>query len=330
MRPRSRGRWTRCGSRNITQYLKEGYKLQFITPARQLGRGTHAVVRLPAGVPAAEIAQAPRRPGDRSAPGRQGGLADHRRRGRNPGSVDRRQGRARRGCRASTRCWPRVWWTCSRVSRRARRCAVTQICVPVMGRNTIAGGMPGQGKSSRRRGRSWPACALDPTAELRIWVPDTNFDFELFKPRCSRYVMGADDDSMQARSATSSGTVRGDAAARRPADGYEIPRSLVRLADKTSACTRWSCLLEEAHVAYPARRATARRSATTPIEIVQARPQARHPHDHLDPGTDRHVDARATSPATAPTASRSRSVTTSPTTPCWARAPTSRASGRPT
>ncbi len=42
MNPRSPGRWTRCGSRNITRYLKEGYKLQFITPARQLGRGTHA------------------------------------------------------------------------------------------------------------------------------------------------------------------------------------------------------------------------------------------------------------------------------------------------
>jgi S-DNA-T family DNA segregation ATPase FtsK/SpoIIIE len=36
--------------------------------------------------------------------------------------------------------------------------------------------------------------ALDPTAELRIWVPDTNFDFEVFKPRCSRYVMGAEDE----------------------------------------------------------------------------------------------------------------------------------------
>ncbi len=36
--------------------------------------------------------------------------------------------------------------------------------------------------------------ALDPTAELRIWVPDANFDFEVFKPRCSRYVMGAEDE----------------------------------------------------------------------------------------------------------------------------------------
>ena len=34
MRPRSRRRWTRCGSGNITQYLKQGCKLQFITPAR--------------------------------------------------------------------------------------------------------------------------------------------------------------------------------------------------------------------------------------------------------------------------------------------------------
>ncbi len=45
----------------ITQYLKAGLKLQFITPARVDGRGTHAVVRLPAGVTAEKIA---RRRGD--------------------------------------------------------------------------------------------------------------------------------------------------------------------------------------------------------------------------------------------------------------------------
>ena len=36
--------------------------------------------------------------------------------------------------------------------------------------------------------------ALDPTAELRIWIPDSNFDFEAFRPRCSRYVMGAENE----------------------------------------------------------------------------------------------------------------------------------------
>jgi S-DNA-T family DNA segregation ATPase FtsK/SpoIIIE len=36
--------------------------------------------------------------------------------------------------------------------------------------------------------------ALDINAELRIYVPDANFDFEVFKRRCSQYVMGAEDD----------------------------------------------------------------------------------------------------------------------------------------
>src|SRR5439155_24188226 len=66
---------------------------------------------------------------------------------------------------------------------------------PIMERNTMTGGMPGQGKSSAARAEMAGA-ALDPTAELRIWVPDANFDFEAFRPRCSRYVMGAEDEKI--------------------------------------------------------------------------------------------------------------------------------------
>jgi hypothetical protein len=69
------------------------------------------------------------------------------------------------------------------------------ITAPLMDRNTITGGQPGQGKSASARVLMVGA-ALDPTAELRIWVPDTNFDFEVFKPRCSRYVMGAEDEKI--------------------------------------------------------------------------------------------------------------------------------------
>jgi DNA segregation ATPase FtsK/SpoIIIE, S-DNA-T family len=39
--------------------------------------------------------------------------------------------------------------------------------------------------------------ALDPTAEIWIHVPDTNFDFELFKRRAARYVMGAEDEYVE-------------------------------------------------------------------------------------------------------------------------------------
>src|SRR5262249_28383368 len=67
----------------------------------------------------------------------------------------------------------------------------TPLVAPVMERNTLVGGIPGQGKSAAARVIMMGA-ALDPTAELRIWVPDSNYDFELFERRCSRYVMGND------------------------------------------------------------------------------------------------------------------------------------------
>jgi S-DNA-T family DNA segregation ATPase FtsK/SpoIIIE len=38
---------------------------------------------------------------------------------------------------------------------------------------------------------------LDVITEVRIYVPDTNFDFEAFKPRCSRYLMGAEDEVIE-------------------------------------------------------------------------------------------------------------------------------------
>jgi DNA segregation ATPase FtsK/SpoIIIE, S-DNA-T family len=70
------------------------------------------------------------------------------------------------------------------------------ILAPLDGRNTITGGMPGQGKSSAARA-IMAGVALDPTAELRIWVPDANFDFEAFADRCSQYVMGAEDEKVE-------------------------------------------------------------------------------------------------------------------------------------
>ena len=69
------------------------------------------------------------------------------------------------------------------------------VVAPVIERNTIGGGQPGQGKSSAAR-VVFAGAALDMTAELRIWVPDANFDFEAFAPRCSRYVMGAEDEKL--------------------------------------------------------------------------------------------------------------------------------------
>jgi S-DNA-T family DNA segregation ATPase FtsK/SpoIIIE len=176
----------------ITAYLKQGLPIQYITPARRDGRGTHAVLRLPAGVTAERIA---RRRADLATglhrlakevwptTGSEAGILDlwiadkgALAQGAGPyplleqGAVDIFKGvpfgKTLRG---------------------------DPIMAPLVERNTITGGMPGQGKSAAAR-VIMAGAALDPTAELRIWVPDSNFDFEAFRPRCSRFVMGAEDE----------------------------------------------------------------------------------------------------------------------------------------
>ncbi|GAA3068488.1 hypothetical protein GCM10010464_35880 [Pseudonocardia yunnanensis] len=178
----------------ITDYLKAGTPLQFLTPARVDGRGTHAVIRLPIGVPAEKIAK-------------------------------RRLDLATGLHRQAKEVWPTTGseagildlWVADKgaLAEGAGRYPLLEagltdvfkgvpagkslrgepITAPLMERNTITGGQPGQGKSASARVLMVGA-ALDPTAELQIFVPDTNFDFEVFKPRCSRYVMGAEDEKI--------------------------------------------------------------------------------------------------------------------------------------
>src|SRR5690606_38658784 len=124
----------------------------------------------------------------------------------------------------------------------------TPIMAPLMERNTITGGMPGQGKSSAAR-VIMAGAALDPTAELRIYVPDANFDFEAFKPRCSRYVMGAEDERVAEIQADLEALhaevqARGDLLVR-----YEEPAVNRTLASKNVGLHPLFVLLEEAHVA---------------------------------------------------------------------------------
>lgn len=181
----------------ITAHIKAGLPFQFIVTARRDGRGTHAVIRLPAGVPAEVIAR----------PNRRAQLAS--------GLY-----------RATKETWPTVGteagildlWIADKGALEAgagpypllhegfvdvfqgvpfgRTLRGDPLVAPVMERNTIVGGIPGQGKSSAAR-VIMAGAMLDPTADLRIWVPDTNFDFENFRPRCSRYVMGAEDEHIE-------------------------------------------------------------------------------------------------------------------------------------
>lgn len=124
----------------------------------------------------------------------------------------------------------------------------TPLLSPLMERNSITGGMPGQGKSSAAR-VIMAGAALDPTVELRIYVPDANFDFEAFKPRCARYIMGAEDERIAEIKADledlhAEVQRRGELLIR-----YEIPAVTRELASKNVGLHPLFCLLEEAHVA---------------------------------------------------------------------------------
>jgi S-DNA-T family DNA segregation ATPase FtsK/SpoIIIE len=179
----------------VTAYFKAGNPLQFITIPRRDGRGTFFAVRLPGGVTAERISR-------------------------------RRADFATTLHRLAKEVWPTTGteagilatWVADKGALAegagpyplltegkvdvfkgvplGKTLRGDPINAPVMERNTIAGGMPGQGKSSAARAMLAGA-ALDPTAEIWINVPDTNFDFELFKRRAARYVMGAEDERIE-------------------------------------------------------------------------------------------------------------------------------------
>jgi DNA segregation ATPase FtsK/SpoIIIE, S-DNA-T family len=231
----------------IRDYLKQGLPLQFLTTARVDGRGTHAVVRLPAGVTAEKIAR------------RRADLATGLHRlskevwpttGAEAGILDlwvADKGALAEGAGA----YPLLSDGAVDVFKGVpfgKTLRGTPTVAPVMERNTITGGMPGQGKSSAAR-VIMAGAALDPTAELRIWVPDANFDFEVFTRRCSRYVMGAEDEKIaeileHLRELHAEVQRRGELLVR-----FEIPAVTRELASKNVGLHPLVCLLEEAHVA---------------------------------------------------------------------------------
>jgi DNA segregation ATPase FtsK/SpoIIIE, S-DNA-T family len=64
---------------------------------------------------------------------------------------------------------------------------------PLVERNMVFGGLMGQGKSNAARVVMLGA-ALDPLAELWVYVFANNGDFDAYAPRLSRYVKGVEDD----------------------------------------------------------------------------------------------------------------------------------------
>jgi S-DNA-T family DNA segregation ATPase FtsK/SpoIIIE len=232
----------------ITAYRKKGLPFQFLTPARKDGRGTHAVLRLPLGLPAEEI------------------------------SEKRRKQLAAGLYRSVKEVWPTTGneagildlWVADKGALEegaglyplldeglvdffkgvpiGKTLRGDPVLAPLVGTNTICGGMPGQGKSSSARAIVAGA-SLDPTCEIRVWIPDSNFDFEAMRPRCSRYVMGAEktkieqirDDLVELHAELQR---RGDLLIK-----HEEPQVTRKLASAGIGLHPMVCLLEEAHVA---------------------------------------------------------------------------------
>lgn len=233
----------------ITDYLKLDQPMAYLVPCRQEGRGTYAEIRLPGGLPAGEIAKAARR--ERLA----AGLYRH-----------------------TKEVWPTVGadnshlklWIADKGALEegagpyplledgftdvfkgvpfGRTLRGDPVMAPLMERNTITGGMPGQGKSSAARVLMCGA-ALDPSAELWIMIPDVNFDFEVMKRRCSRYVMGAEDERVeQIRDWLSDLRDEVQRRGQKLVD-YEVPAVTRKLASAGVGLHPLFVLLEEAHVA---------------------------------------------------------------------------------
>jgi len=180
----------------LDRFFKGGGQLVYTVPARVDGDGTYAQVRLPMGATADMVADR----ADRLAAnlgrakletwpteGVEAGLldlwvADKGKLGRGPGE------------------WPllhdgRVDVFDGVPFGRSQRGSV--VMAPIMERNYLIGGQPGQGKSSAGRTLCL-ACALDTSVELRVFVFATNPDFDPFRPRLTRYVKSDDDDAIAA------------------------------------------------------------------------------------------------------------------------------------
>jgi len=179
----------------VTDHLKDGLPLQFIVSCRQEGRGTYAEVRLP-GVPAEKVAR--RRPDLAAGVHRLAKevfpsvgseaailklwIADK-------GALEEGAGPYPLAEGGFTDVFKGLPF--------GRTLRGDPIRIPVIGRNSICGGAPEQGKSNGARVTA-AGYTLDIITELRIFVPDLNYDFEPFKPRCARYLMGAEDEHIEA------------------------------------------------------------------------------------------------------------------------------------
>jgi S-DNA-T family DNA segregation ATPase FtsK/SpoIIIE len=180
----------------LDKFFKGGGELVYTVPARVDGNGTFAQVRLPLGTTADMVAD--RR--DRLAAnlGR-AKLETWSTEGQEAGQLDlwvADKGKLGQGAGS----WPLLHDGEVNVFEgvpfgRSQRGQVLN--VPILERNYMIGGQPGQGKSSAGR-TICLGCLLDPTVELRVYVFASNPDFDPFAPRLSAYVKGDDDEAIEA------------------------------------------------------------------------------------------------------------------------------------
>jgi S-DNA-T family DNA segregation ATPase FtsK/SpoIIIE len=187
-----------CGARisPLDKFFKNGGELVYTVPARVVGNGTYAQVRLPMGVTADMVAD--RR--DRLAAnlGR-AKLETWPTEGGEAGQLElwvADKGKLGHGAGA----WPLLGDGQTDVfdgvpCGRSQRGQVLD--APILERNYVIGGMPGQGKSTWVRTLCL-GCVLDPSVELKVFVFASNPDFDPFTPRLSRYVKGDEDEAIEA------------------------------------------------------------------------------------------------------------------------------------
>jgi DNA segregation ATPase FtsK/SpoIIIE, S-DNA-T family len=179
----------------ISEYLKNGLPLQFVTACRKEGRGTYCQVRLPVGVTADRIAA---RRADLASGLYRKAIETWPTTGSEAGVLNLWV--ADKGALAEgAGPYPLLDKGFTDVFKGVpfgRTLRGDPMLAPLMERNTIVGGMPGQGKSSAAR-VIMVGAALDYTAELRICIPDTNFDFQALKSRCSVFIMGSETERIE-------------------------------------------------------------------------------------------------------------------------------------
>ncbi|RSM64098.1 hypothetical protein DMH04_51910 [Kibdelosporangium aridum] len=175
----------------LNKFFKDGGVLAYTVAARKDGDGTYAQVRLPLGVTADMVAA--QRPKLAANLGR-AALETWPTKGDEDGILDlwvADKGTLNGGAGE----WPLLYdgqvdvfdGVPFGLSQRG-----LVINAPLIGANWLIGGRPGQGKSACLRTLLLGA-ALDPTAELWVYVMGESPDFDPFAPRLSRYHMGMDD-----------------------------------------------------------------------------------------------------------------------------------------